>query len=513
VSALGWEFVCAWDLDAQVLGGGPRVQSAARMVMDEYGAPLSYETFSDRVTLRVAEFSNDAAHLTLADGSSIMAPYARRPDGVLQTNGIGQISLMLSTRAPERVRHEVSMFMPDALAVRETWFAPDPDDSNRWHSGLGLELQLDDNGHIQGGSAPGGVTLIRADPRALVWDNLERLRSQPRTKRRSAAGTQRTDVHIPAAAGEIGAVVTRPASSRPRRRSPGLLFLQGTGRPNRDGWTPRLQTATADLVDAIARAGFVTLRCDSRGSGDTPFGPIDAGLSGLVDDAAAAWEFLTAERATSGAARFLVGHSLGAIVALELATRLEGQGRPPAGLVLLAPPGRRLGSLLAEQLRREGVRLGFSQEELRRRDRVIADSLRRLKSSTSENTLPALMAWEGMSTRLLADLLRWHPPRHLERLHVPVLICQGDKDIQVSLTRDALRLARVGGKGQPPIELRVFPDVDHLLRTEHESPSPERYFVPRPTNLVLIASLIEWLRGHSFAVPRYRKGSSRPPRR
>jgi fermentation-respiration switch protein FrsA (DUF1100 family) len=85
----------------------------------------------------------------------------------------------------------------------------------------------------------------------------------------------------------------------------------------------------APLARALEQAGMAVLLVDYRGYADNPGSPSEAGLR---LDADAAVEFLERERGYSPARRVYLGESLGAAVAVELATR-----RRPAALVLRSP--------------------------------------------------------------------------------------------------------------------------------------------------------------------------------
>ena len=59
----------------------------------------------------------------------------------------------------------------------------------------------------------------------------------------------------------------------------------------------------------------------------------------------------------------------------------------------------------------------------------------------------------------MRDLMRQNPAQLAQSLTVPLLIVQGDQDIQVAVT-DATLLHRA----QPKSELRVISDMNHVLK-------------------------------------------------
>jgi 3-oxoadipate enol-lactonase len=163
----------------------------------------------------------------------------------------------------------------------------------------------------------------------------------------------------------------------------------------------------------------------------------------------------------------VVGHSLGAVVALRLASRRPELVR---GLVLAGPAGigsstRRsqraltLVSLVKPGKRISPLRRSFAQSSLLRRVAFgfvgVADP-RALDAATVEGFL----AGSGLHTGVRAAgdaLVRTDPRIDLDRIHCRALVLHGARDAQVPL-RDGIEYAR---RLEAP--LRVIADCGHLL--------------------------------------------------
>jgi fermentation-respiration switch protein FrsA (DUF1100 family) len=118
-----------------------------------------------------------------------------------------------------------------------------------------------------------------------------------------------------------GWFVSAAGSTRdPVRPGPAVLVCSGNG-GNR--------SLRAPLAAALARLGLAVLLFDYRGYGGNPGHPTEAGLA---TDAHAALAYLAARPEVDPARLVYYGESLGAAVALRLATE-----RPPAALVLRSP--------------------------------------------------------------------------------------------------------------------------------------------------------------------------------
>jgi pimeloyl-ACP methyl ester carboxylesterase len=239
-------------------------------------------------------------------------------------------------------------------------------------------------------------------------------------------------------------------------------------------------------MDALSEAGFLGLRFDSRGAGGTPFGPREMPPFAVLEaDAQAALDFVIGLPEADPDRVIVIGHSLGALVATRLAV-----ARPEAiaALVLLAPAGRPLGKVLRDQALREARRLGFTPEEQAHRLAELEQSLVAAASDASPGpSSPAA------SSGMLHELIGIDPGRSLGRLRIPVLVAQGGKDIQISPSKDTLRLQRSLGSNSRS-EVRLYPTLDHLFKRELGGSEPSHYFAIRPVDGEFIHAIIAWCR-------------------
>jgi len=173
---------------------------------------------------------------------------------------------------------------------------------------------------------------------------------------------------------------------------------------------------------------------------------------------------------------------------MQLAIEAE---RTLRGVVLLASPGRRIDQILLEQTSRAMSRHGFSDTETKRR----ADRLRRvLRLMVAGKSKRPPRRNQGLSKLAIRDLMRLDPIGLVRKLRLPVLICQGAKDIQISPERDALPLFLAAAERSTFSQLVILSDCDHLFKHEPKAtPLPQRYFVPRPLSSTLLPVLRAWL--------------------
>lgn len=234
-----------------------------------------------------------------------------------------------------------------------------------------------------------------------------------------------------------------------------VVIVPGSGPTDRNGNSPLGVTSgyLQGLAEALAGAGIASIRVDKRGmfASRGNFGDPNAVR---FDDYAAdslAWAAV-AQKHTSADCAWLVGHSEGALVSL-LAAAKSSDGL--CGLVLLASPGRRMGAILAEQLRANP-----HNEPLLPDAEAAIDSLERGERIDVSDFHPAAQQlFAPVLQDFLIDAFSHDPAALIAGLDLPVLIVQGDNDLQVK-TDDAEALARA----QPGAEFVVLQGMNHVLK-------------------------------------------------
>ena len=261
-------------------------------------------------------------------------------------------------------------------------------------------------------------------------------------------------------------------------RVPAAVLVCGSGPTDRNGnqppllWTGLLK----QVADALAEGGVASLRYDKRGVGGSTRPPKDpAALARFVawdhfvGDVVAARDALARQPEVDPDRLVLVGHSEGGLLVMRAAAVLHDAGRPPAAVVLLSTPGRPLDVLIGEQLeaafRRQGLSARASAELLASNGRVV-EAIRRLGEVPDD--VPAALAplYPPYAAGFLRSAFESDPPGLAAKVPGPVLVVQGDGDLQVSAERDApaLHAALRARPGAPRSDLLVLPGASHNLK-------------------------------------------------
>ncbi|WP_432928260.1 alpha/beta hydrolase family protein [Microbispora sp. CA-135349] len=248
------------------------------------------------------------------------------------------------------------------------------------------------------------------------------------------------------------------------------LLVPGSGPIDRDSDHRRLPLGvTRQLAEAFAAAGIASLRYDKRGVGASTGSFLAAGLRDNMDDAGAALAALR-ERPEIDPARVApAGHSEGALIAANLAAH----DHTVAAVVLLAGAAK-IGS---ELLRWQAARLAPTMPavvrallRLTRTDLVtkVTKNHERIRRTTTD---VARIGGVRVNARWTREFLDYDPTADLALIQAPVLAVTGDKDLQV----DPGDLARMAELVPGPIETRLIPDLDHILRRQPGPPSLRAY--------------------------------------
>jgi len=230
---------------------------------------------------------------------------------------------------------------------------------------------------------------------------------------------------------------------------PGALLLSGSGPTDRNGNQPpqMVTDLLKQIAERLAADGYASLRFDKRAThvymsswpkevaAPNEFFSWD----NFLGDARAGLAFLQSQPEINSKHTLIAGHSEGSIIAMQVAHDLEGKAGAPAGLILLSAPGRPLGAVLTEQIDANLKRRNITGDAAKPyQDNLQLAINQVIKDGTAPpNLLPGLAAlFPPSALKLLRVELALDPPKVLSGYSGPVLVIQGEKDIQVSEIND-----------------------------------------------------------------------------
>jgi pimeloyl-ACP methyl ester carboxylesterase len=277
-------------------------------------------------------------------------------------------------------------------------------------------------------------------------------------------------VNIPAAGFNLGATLTWPASLAAGRRGgpsgppgtttrvPAVVLLAGAAANERDGVVAGVPLL-GQLAGALADAGFLAVRYDKRGYGQSGGRAESATLGDYAEDALAVVRWLGNRRDVDRERIAVVGHNEGAWAALLAAAR----ERRIAGAAAIAASSTTGAERNLEQQRHELDRLNLSPAE-----RVAKIELQtRINSAVVTGrgweNIPADMR-KAADTPWFQSFLSFDPARVVEDIRQPLLFVHGEIDDEVPVSHaDRLGdLARKEGRSRS-VAVVIVRGVNHLL--------------------------------------------------
>jgi hypothetical protein len=262
---------------------------------------------------------------------------------------------------------------------------------------------------------------------------------------------------IPSNGFSLAATISRPATAA-APRLPAVVLVGSSGPTDRDGLVAGIPIL-GQIAGALADAGYIVVRYDKRGIGQSGGRAEAATLADYADDVRAAVKVLADRKDVDPKRITVVGHSEGGLVALMAAAK----DKRIASVALLATPGTTYGEVALAQQKRALDRLTLTPEE------------RQAKVDEQKKIHEAVISGKGLellppNVRRSVDngeyqsLLVTDPAKVMSNVRQPLLIVQGGLDTQVEpANADALESLAKRRKNTPPVEVVKVPGVNHLL--------------------------------------------------
>lgn len=296
---------------------------------------------------------------------------------------------------------------------------------------------------------------------------------------------------------------------------PAVVMVAGSGPTDRDWNSPLLpgtNGSAALLAEALAQAGFASLRYDKRASGPHVNENLPAMIGKIsmqfhLDELAVAVGALASQVDVRADRIFALTNSEGGLHALNY--QLQSPAIPFAGLVLIAPPGRAVGAVARSQLAAQAAALPNGDALLALYDSAI-DRFMAGEPMAPDPQLPQgvqllLQSLESPANLPFArELWAADAASLLAKITAPTLILIGKKDIQVDWQADGEPLQRAA-KGHANVTFLFPEDANHVLkqelrpRAEVTAASVAESYNGPDTRLdpPSVASIVAWLHTHA----------------
>jgi len=298
-----------------------------------------------------------------------------------------------------------------------------------------------------------------------------------------ARDVRETAVEVKGPAGALPGILLLPKSEAP---VPAVVLLSGSG-PNDKDETIGPNKPFADIARGLADRGIATLRFDKR-----TFAIKDKSKLGDVqlkdeyyDDAAVALALAGATSGIDPARIFVLGHSEGAMIAPKVAASFPGT----RGIVMMAPGVRPIDVMIIEQMAFGAKLTGRTADEIAEQTNGLTATFAAIRDPAKTDTPPFMGApaayWREVIALDVAQLVR--------DSKLPILVLQGDQDIQARKDADYELLRQRAGTSSGRVTYRSFAGLNHLfMKVERESTGAE-YGIPGHVDPAVVSVIADWI--------------------
>ncbi len=401
---------------------GQTIQKSDPITKGALLLPSMYFASFEALALRLSALTEESARFT-----AYIVPQAEIQIAVRR---LGPETIETQQRALQARRFAVTFMNPGKPLESEVW--------------------IDEHGRLLRFSVvTQGLAVIREDVASVT------------TRRQNITRAGDETVRIPANGFNLVGTLSKAAGSPDAKgRYPAVIMVAGSGPTDRDETVAGIPVF-GQMAGLLAEAGFVVVRYDKRGVGQSGGRSESATLADYAEDVLAVRRFLSRRKDVDDRRIAILGHSEGTAVALIAASRDK-----EVASVILAGAGSGPGAdLVLEQQQAVLAASTFSEEEkasriaLQRRVQAAVLGTGDWKDVPDDVRRQADTPW-------FRSFLAFDPAKVMSDVRQPILILQGERDKQVPPHHaDKLGELARARKKVPADRVKVvkLPGVNHLL--------------------------------------------------
>ncbi|HRR91879.1 MAG TPA: alpha/beta fold hydrolase [bacterium] len=281
---------------------------------------------------------------------------------------------------------------------------------------------------------------------------------------------------------KLPGLLTLPKTDKPY---PAVVLVHGSG-PNDKDETIGTNKPFKDLAWGLASRGIAVLRYEKR----TRYYGEESLIEGftvneeVIEDVISAVDFLYQREEIDKNKIFILGHSLGGMLAPRIAEKTD----KVRGIIMLAGTIKDLLEIIPKQAKYLASLDSKITEEEMREIEDLEKKIEDIKSSKvgkDENIL-------GAPGSYWLDLINYNPLESIKNLELPILVLQGDRDYQVTV--DDFKLWQEELKDKPNVTFKLYKGLNHLFIYGEGKSTTEEYYRPGNVSQEVIEDIANWIK-------------------
>lgn len=275
------------------------------------------------------------------------------------------------------------------------------------------------------------------------------------------------------------------------KNPPVVILLAGSG-PNDKDETVGANKVLKDLAVGLSSNGIATYRYDKRTlvygkEISQKMDKFDLNQE-VMEDAISAVKMLKKNPDFKESKIYIIGHSLGAMCAPLIAKKCKAV----SGIVLLAGNARPLEDVLLEQY---NYIFGLDSIDLQEKNNleIIGNQIKIVKNpkllkTAKPNELPL-----GLTSHYWQSLAKYNQLQVAKKLKQPILVIQGERDYQVTMTD--FNLWKENLSANEKNQFISYPGLNHLLMKGEGKSRPSEYEKQGNVDEKIIIDITNWIKG------------------
>jgi uncharacterized protein len=264
-----------------------------------------------------------------------------------------------------------------------------------------------------------------------------------------------------------------------------VIFVHGSGPENRDE-TIGENKPFRDIAESLYLKGIASYRFDKRTlSNPETLNDKSTIYDEITNDILAIVDYFKQDSQFENYQITVLGHSLGAC----LAPRIANKSNKIAKIILLAGNARPLDKLIIEQyeyLYKLNPTPELKDALSKIKEQIATLNSKKFNLNTTKEKLPF-----NLSAYYWKSVLEYNPINEIQKITIPVLILQGERDYQVSM-KD-FELWKNALISNPKATLISYPKLNHLFLTGDKPSVPNEYAIKGVVDEKVTADIYDFI--------------------